>query len=147
MYSRLYEGLWCFCHPSQLQLLHSENTESHYSTETHNARMHVTTKRWKLIIQTDTDVITIKKMKLKIINRLSYSGWARKYPQTRAYVFDMKWENERRADLLCSAGGCGAQPSRPSSWSAWMISAHLHPQQGAYLALGDKINILTTLHT
>ena len=28
-----------------------------------------------------------------------------------------------------------------------MISAHLHPQQGAYLALGDKINILTTLHT
>lgn len=26
-------------------------------------------------------------------------------------------ENERRDDLLCSAGGCEAQPSRLNSWS------------------------------
>lgn len=36
MYSRLYEGLWCFCHPSQLQPLHSENTKNMYKNWKHN---------------------------------------------------------------------------------------------------------------
>lgn len=111
-------------------------------------------KRWKLIIKKGRDVTRATKgkpwkmewvLKSAFLWRLWTKERGKKIQNKHRTVQREMW-NERRADLLCSAGGCEAQPSRPSSWSAWMISAHLHPQQGAYLARGDK-NTLTSPHT
>lgn len=165
MYSRLYEGLWCFCHPSQLQPLHSENTKNMYKNWKHNnewesLKYHTAInkqgereycnvkkstitvwipliKRWKVFIK-KAEIWSGKQKENHLKNggswrnQQSYRREAQKKP-TIIRVWHEMW-NERGADLLCSAGGCEAQPSRLSSWSAWMISAHLHPQQGAYLA-------------